>query len=116
MFYIWQVSTNGYFSLGAVPPYDELPDFPFDNNNYMVVAPFAADIDTSYGGSVNYTTRSSSMDLSNLNEFIRNKSGNTHFTGSIVIAAEWEEVTKYRSHVSVLFTLTVCVAMFLLIS
>ena len=51
-----QVSTNGYFSMGIVPKYSSLAPFYWFTADYSVVAPFAADIDTSSWGVVQYTT------------------------------------------------------------
>ena len=60
---IMQVSTNGYFSMGEFPKFNDVPNFPLPDNG-MIVAPFGADIDTTITGSVLYTSNLGILDSS----------------------------------------------------
>ena len=86
---------NGYFSMGKTPQYTSLDYFP-GSSSYSVVAPFAADIDTSRTGSVKYTqfTTTDSSQMSRVSTFIRSQTGNS-FYGTKMMVAEWNGVPEY---------------------
>ena len=71
---IMQVSTNGYFSMGEFPMFNDVPNFPLPDNG-MIVAPFGADIDTSITGSVRYNSKFGILDsyskMRDVSDFIR---------------------------------------------
>ena len=94
-----QVSINGYFSMGERPQYSSLDNFS-GSSSYSVVAPFAADMDTTGTGSVKYTqfTTSDSSQMSRVSTFIRFKTGNS-FSGTRMMVAEWNGVPKYEGSV-----------------
>ena len=80
------------------------------SSSYSVVAPFAADIDTSRTGSVKYTqfTTSDSSQMSRVSSFIRSETDNS-FYGTRMMVAEWRGVPKYLgSIVSCTMCLHVC--------
>lgn len=95
------MSTNGYFSFNERPHYATLPEFPLKNNEW-IVAPFAADIDTSEHGSVQYTLNEgfSYSNYRSVSEFIGEQTGNKKFYGTSMIVAEWNEVPKFDASVS----------------
>ena len=77
--------------MGRTPRYASLSTFP-GSSSYSLVAPFAADIDTSSTGSVRYSE--SSFALSQLNfisQHIRSKTG-ASFYGTWLLVAEWNGV------------------------
>ena len=88
--YILQVSTNGYFSMGQIPVDSSLTQLP-GSSSYSVVAPFAADIDTSSTGSVRYNESFSSTVMKEVSTYIRSKSG-VSFYGMWMLVAEWNGV------------------------
>ena len=95
--------------MGKTPQYSSLDNFP-GSSSYSVVAPFAANIDTSRVGSVEYTefTTSDYTQMSKVSTFIRSKTGNS-FSGTRMMVAEWRGVPKYeRSIVSCTLFLHVC--------
>ena len=85
--------------MGGSLPYVTLPNFPLPNSN-SVVAPFAADIDTSHGGSVRYTNFSSfQSDLEDVNSFINSQIDGGQFSysefyGTEMMVVEWDNVPK----------------------
>ena len=83
--------------MGKVPQYEELPNLPTqDPNDNMVVAPFAADIDTTNAGSVIYT-RFPIIDkaqLNSVNSFIHSQTNAYGFSGDRLLVAEWNRVSK----------------------
>ena len=86
-----QVSTNGYFSMDKPPENTTLHNIP-GPDTYSVVAPFAADIDTSKTGTVKYTKVTFDYtEMSVVSAFIRDETGDFFF-GSKMIAAEWDHV------------------------
>lgn len=94
-----QVSTDGYFSMGRKPQDGfSISDIP-DSSSQSIVAPFAADISTSYGGVVKYVNFSSSYPMSAVNYFIRSQlpSGDG-FYGSRMMLAEWSNVPLYSGY------------------
>ena len=96
-----QVSNNGYFSMGGTPQYASLSTFP-GPNSYSVVAPFAADIDTSSTGYVRYSESFTNSQLGVVSEHIRSETG-TSFYGTWMLVAEWNGVPLFqRTTVSML--------------
>ena len=95
-FTILQILTNGYLSMGGNLPYDTLPNFSLPNSD-SIVAPFAADIDTTQAGSVKYTnfTSSHSQDLDTVTSFINSQANSFDFSGSDMRVVEWEAVPQY---------------------
>ena len=87
--YIFQVSNNGYFSMGGTPRYFTLSTFP-SANSYSVVAPFASDITTSNTGYVRYSESFNSQ-LNVVSEHIRSET-ETSFYGTWMLVAEWNGV------------------------
>ena len=85
-----QVSNNGYFSMGGTPQYASLSSFP-SSSSYSVVAPFAADIDTSSTGYVRYSESFTNSQLSVVSEHIRSET-DTSFYGQWMLVAEWNGV------------------------
>ena len=74
--------------------YPLLRSFP-GPSRYSVVAPFAADIDTSNTGSVRYTDFGTyHPQKSAVNDFIRNQAGK-NFHGTSMMVAEWNSVPLY---------------------
>ena len=96
-----QVSTNGYFSMGQIPKFNSVPNFPLPDNG-MIVAPFGADIDTSITGSVRYTSYFGIFEsMRYVSDFIRANTLHNFFLAKNMIAAEWDYVaTKGGSRVS----------------
>ena len=96
--------------MGIAPQYSTPGDIP-GSSSYSVVAPFAADIDTSRTGSVKYTqfTTSDYTQMSRVSSFIQSQTGNS-FSGTRMMVAEWNGVPKYqRSTVSYVSTcVSVC--------
>ena len=84
-----QVSNNGYFSMGETPQYASLNTFS-SFRSYSIVAPFAANIDTSSTGYVRYSESFSSQ-LSVVSEYIRSETV-TSFYGTWMLVAEWNGV------------------------
>ena len=93
-----QVSTNGYISMEDPPEYSTLPPFPLADSD-MVVAPFAAHINTSTTGSVLYTNFLRSYEygsqLISITDFIQSHTGDEFFYGSRMMVAEWNNVPLY---------------------
>ena len=86
-----QVSNNGYFSVGTLPQYN-FSTFP-GTSSYSVIAPFAADIDTSSPGRVRYTQfTTTDPQMSTVSSFIQKETGET-FSGVRMMIAEWHEVS-----------------------
>ena len=75
--------------MGETPQYSSLSSFP-GPNSYSVVAPFAADIDTSSTGYVRYSVLFISQ-LNVVSEYIRSET-NTSFYGTWMLVAEWNGV------------------------
>ena len=82
--------------MGKTPQYSSLDNFP-GPSSYSVVAPFAADIDTTRRGSVKYTqfTTSDSSQMSRVSTFIRSETGDS-FYGTRMMVAEWDGVPEYQ--------------------
>ena len=90
---------NGYFSLGQTPEVYSLVNIP-GPSSYSVVAPFAADIDTSSTGSVRYSESFSSTVMNDVSAHIRSETG-VYFYGTWMMVAEWNNVPlRYGSRVS----------------
>ena len=84
--------------MGKTPKYPSLINFP-GRFSYSVVAPFAADIDTTSTGSVKYTQfTTSDPQMSRVSSFIRSKTGNS-FNGTRMMVAEWNGVPKYEGSI-----------------
>lgn len=104
-----QVSTNGYISLEDPPKYETLPNFPLPDSDMMIVAPFAAHIDTTRGR-VSCTSFLESYrydsQLDDVSDFIESNYDDS-FTGGRMMVAEWYNVPKYGgSTVSCVFGCT----------
>ena len=91
-----QASTNGYFSMGETPQFSSLKGLP-GSSSYSVVAPFAADMDTSSKGSVKYAwfTTSDPSEINRVSTFIRSETGDS-FYGRAMMVAEWNDVPKHQ--------------------
>ena len=91
--------------MGSVPEYENLPTFPL-SDSYKVVAPFASDINTNYGGSVIYTDFSQftsySSEIESVNSFINSHISEfeDYFLGTRMMVAEWRDVHKFQEIVS----------------
>ena len=85
--YILQVSTNGYFSMGQTPEVYSLENIP-GPSGYSVVAPFAADIDTSITGSVRYSESFTSTEIDQVSAHISFQIG-VSFYGTWMMVVEW---------------------------
>ena len=84
--------------MGETPQYSSLNDIP-GPSSYSVVAPFAADIDTSRTGSVIYTQfTSDSSQINRVSSFIRSKTGDS-FYGIRMMVAQWTGVPKYHGSI-----------------
>ena len=91
--YILQVSTDGYFSMGQIPVDSSLTQLP-GPSNYSIVAPFAADIDTSSTGSVHYSESFSSTVMKDqCPHSFKNRS--LVLIGTWMLVAEWNNVPLY---------------------
>ena len=75
--------------MGEKPQHSSLEKFP-GPSSYSVVAPFAADIDTSSTGSVRYSDTFKSQ-LNDVSEHIRAETGSL-FYGTWMLVAEWNGV------------------------
>ena len=65
----------------------------------LLVAPFAADIDTTRRGSVKYTQfTTSDSQMNTVSSFIRSETGNS-FYGTRMMVAEWNGVPKYQGSI-----------------
>ena len=78
--------------MGGPPQFHTLNTFP-SSSRYSVVAPFAADIDTSSTGYVNFTYFFDS-ELSVVSEHIQSET-ETSFYGIWMLVAEWNGVPLY---------------------
>ena len=93
-----QVSNNGYFSFEDEPFFtpNRIPRSRYGH----IVAPYAADVDTTYGGTVlfcdfdAYTSSGAAMTY-NVNDFIRSQTGDS-FSGTRIMVAEWREVPQWN--------------------
>ena len=84
-----QVSTNGYISMGITPTVNA-------QRTNSIVAPYAADIDTSVTGTVRYTEfMSNRFNLLDVSNFIEEETGVT-FEGTRMMVAEWDGVAQYN--------------------
>ena len=85
--------------MGEIPQYSSLDNFP-GPSSYSVVAPFAADMDTTSRGSVKYTqfTNSDFSQMSRVSSFIRSKTGDS-FNGTRMMVAEWNDVPEYQGSI-----------------
>ena len=87
-----QVSTNGYISMGLTPTDNARNEEGINS----VVAPYAADIDTSVGGTVSYTRfHAPREDLETVSKFVESQLG-VNFTGTKMMVALWDSVAKYK--------------------
>ena len=92
-----------------MPPYHSLDPFPLRDDNW-IVAPFAADIDTTTYGSVRYTDAVFDYDpLISVENFINEETGNQAFDASAMIVAEWDDVPHLSSPVCHLVLFELCV-------
>ena len=85
--------------MGETPQYSSLDNFP-GSSSYSVVAPFAADIDTTSRGSVKYTqfTTSDFTQMFRVSSFIRSQTSSS-FSGTRMMVAEWNGVPKYEGSI-----------------
>ena len=99
LYYVFQVSENGYISMGQKPCSTSLRLFSF----CFAVAPYGADINTGIAGTVRYTDfdtySSSGSSMTIVSSFIRDETGD-NFYGRKMMVAEWNGVAKY-SEISV---------------
>ena len=79
--------------MGEPPIHSSLDDIP-GPSSYSVVAPFAANIDTSSGGSVKYKQYTSHYQMEGVSRFIRSQTVSI-FYGTRMIIAEWSSVPQY---------------------
>ena len=88
--------------MGGNLPYEFLPNFPLPNAD-PIVAPFAANIDTTVTGSVRYTNLTSDhySDRDDVSSFINSQTNDYLFTGSDMMIVEWDAVPQYNSQTSV---------------
>ena len=88
-----QVTTDGYIIMGQdTPPTAATPTIP---GNINILAPYAADIDTSLGGNVNFTDFiSSDAEIDAVNIFIRAQTRNT-FSGKRILVTQWDHVPQH---------------------
>ena len=95
LFIVFQISTNGYFSMGERPQYNSVPNFPVPNDG-NIVAPYGADIDTSTTGSVRYADFSQFSILdsrtTDITNFIRTNTLDDFFRVDSMVVAEWNLV------------------------
>ena len=84
--------------MGETPQYLSLDNFP-GSSSYSVVAPFAADIDTTSTGSVKYTQfTTSDSQMNTVSSFIRSKTDDS-FYGTRMMVAEWNGVPEYEGSI-----------------
>jgi hypothetical protein len=87
------VSNNGFFSMDDEPD-SVLTEIP-QGSYGRVVAPYAANIDTTHGGTVKYVDfdvyPSSGSTMGRINDFIQFHTG-VNFNGTKMMVAEWREV------------------------
>ena len=76
--------------MGQTPEAYSLVNFP-GPSSYSVVAPFAADIDTSSTGSVRYSESFSITVMNEVSAHIRSETG-VSFDGTWMMVAEWNNV------------------------
>ena len=85
--------------MGSRPLYDILPSFPLGISD-RIVAPFAADVDTSFSSSASVRYADLTLDVSQkerVHRFIRSVTKNEYFYGDSMIVAEWYLVPEYNS-------------------
>ena len=96
---IFQVSTNGYISIG-LPQYISSVSIP-GSETYTIVAPYAADLDTTYKGTVRYsdffTYSSDDASMISVSSFIRNETGDD-FYGTQMMVVEWNSVPLFSGN------------------
>ena len=81
--------------MGETPRYSSLNDIP-GPSSYSVVAPFAADMDTTSRGSVEYTQfTTSDYEINTVSSFIQYKTDDS-FIGTRMMVAEWNDIPKYQ--------------------
>ena len=73
--------------MGWFPTYESLDDFS-SSTSYSVVAPFAADIDTSETGSIRYRVYQDNIQLDTISSYIRSTL-RVSFNGSWMLVADW---------------------------
>ena len=97
MIVCYQVSSNGYISMGETPCSTE-PSFP---SSCSIVAPYAADVNTEIAGTVHYTDfdtySSTALSMTTVSSFIRNETGD-NFYGIAMMVAEWNGVSQYNGN------------------
>ena len=92
----FQVSTNGYISMGEIPCSSYPLSFP---SSCSIVAPYGADINTEIAGSVRYTDfytySSTDSAMTTVSSFIRDETRDS-FYGIRMMVAEWNGVAEYN--------------------
>ena len=76
--------------------------FPNSSNYSYIVAPFWADHDHRVAGQVSYEMYPKSSEVSFVNRFINQKTGN-NFEGSWMLVAKWDNVPELQSDVVKVF-------------
>ena len=93
---IFQISTNGYISID-LPQHISSVSIP-GSETYSIVAPYAADLDTTYEGTVIYSDFSSDdPSMISVSSFIRNETGND-FYGTQMMVVEWNGVPLFSGN------------------
>ena len=89
-----QVIPHGFFLVGCdTPPDMDIPTIPGDKN-INIIAPFAADIDLTLGGSLQYSLFLTNFSgIQTVSSFIRSHTNNS-FYGVVMMVAEWRNVRK----------------------
>ena len=86
--------------MGSIPSYATLPNFPLGSSD-RIVAPFAANIDTSSPSTYSVVKYADlTLDVSQkqrVHHFIRGVTKNEYFYGDSMIVAEWYIVPEHNS-------------------
>ena len=105
-----QVGTNGYFSFGISQTVYSPSLFSSTSTPNYLVAPFWADIDTTIHGSISYEVHNTSAGssstalLNRVSTFISNQQS-TQFSGTWMLVASWNQVSKISGSSSVVSSL-----------
>ena len=77
----------------SIPQLITVPNFPIPNDQ-MIVAPFAADIDTSGIGRVRYAYIDDFFSVLDISTFVRSNTFDDFYSGDSMLVVEWENVTR----------------------
>ena len=95
LYYVFQVSENGYISMGEPPCSNSLSS----SSSCSVVAPYGANINTEIAGTVQYTDfdtyLSSGSSMTTVSSFIRDQTME-NFYGTRMMVAEWNGVSQHN--------------------